>query len=120
MTAASRMTMRATLKRSAGARDAFGGKAVPQDWQATSEAEPCFVWVPQQVQVADGQQMMALEEIRGIFRSDADIQAGDVLEGLRDRREREVLAGRLAVTAVSQRTAGAAKSHLAVSLRRAR
>lgn len=119
MNAAAKMTMRATIKRSSGALDSRGGRATPQDWQVVSEAEPCFVWAPQAVQVSDGAQVMTVEEIRGIFRSDADIQAGDVLEGLRDRREREVLAGRLDVTTVTPRTVGAAKGHLAVALRRA-
>jgi hypothetical protein len=116
--AANRMTMRATVKRSSGAADGYGAKAAPQEWQIVDDAAPCFVTSTSKRNDDDGTRVVADEQLRGIFRADADLQKGDRIEEIRDRRDRVLVQGPMTVDAVTPRNGLAGISHLEADLRR--
>ncbi len=116
--AASLMTMRAGIRRHPGTADAFGGPSEPlvNDFQA--DGVPCYVWVTQKRELMDVPQG-GVEEIKGLFRFDADISHTDEIYEVKDRRGRDVIGGgTLFVDSVTERTNGANPSHKEVVLRR--
>ncbi len=119
--ASAQMIHRVTLKRNEAAADGYqSGKTTPADRQIIAEDEPCRVWIPAHVEIADGEKVAALETVRAIFRKDSPIKMGDRIEGgVRDRRGQTIIPGDLEVLPVSERTAPGMR-FLSVTLRRIR
>lgn len=117
---AGQLTMRAGIRRrNAATRDGYGHVSAAAEWQVVAEGVPCRVWVKSHNEVVDGKAVV-VEEVGGVFRAGADVKREDELYELKDRRGREVFAGRFTVDAVSERQLGASQSHLQVTLRRHR
>lgn len=114
------MTMRANLQRDIAPADSYGGKAVTPVWSIIAAEAPCFVWISQKKEVADGGKIVVVEEIRGIFPADVDIRSGDRVFSLQDRRGQTVVEQQLDVEAVSERSRGPKIDHKSVLLRRHR
>lgn len=109
-----RLTMRAAIERdTATAKDAWGNPVEPI-FASTGDPLPCFVWSISARQVMDGGKTAEIENLRAMFALNADVQPGDEIAQVTDRRGTVLLPGRLRVEAPVQRK----HSHLEAGLRR--
>lgn len=96
------MTMRAEVERNtATGTDAYGHPLAPAFTPLATVA--CYVWSRQSRELVDGDKTAVIEDLRGLFPSDADIAEGDELARVTDRRGRVLFPGRLRVDAPPQR-----------------
>jgi len=116
--AACALTMRAEVRRNASGKGSYGGQK-PAGWDIVADAMPCMVWVRTAKEVVDGKSAV-VESIRGVFRPGADIQRGDQLVEIKNRRGVVVIAGPLYISAISPRTIAGAVTHQQVDLERVR
>lgn len=116
-TQASRMTMRAEVRRSTAAADAHGGAGVPA-WTSIHDAAPCFAWSKVRQRVVDGRINAEVEEFAVLFRAGADVRAHDRVEDIKDRRGRVLYAGPFEVITGTEKSSGPGIGHLAFKLRR--
>ena len=114
------MVMRANLRRNKAGVDSYGQPKEPAAWDYVGKEIPCFVWFKNRREVVDGQKIAIVEDIRGLFRSDADVKAGDQIDLLADRRGRPVIEGILLVDSAAPGHLEASKAYTDVSLRRIR
>jgi len=114
------MVMRANLRRNKAGIDTYGQPKEPAVWDYVGKEIPCFVWFKSRREVVDGQKIAIVEDIRGVFRSDADVKAGDQIDILADRRGRKIVEGILLVDSTSERTVDAVQAYRDVALRRIR
>ncbi len=112
------MTMRASRRRNITANDDYGAPGAPSSTWEIVESIPCLVYVNAKREFEAGVKVGVVEEIKGIFRFDADIERGDQIYELKDRRSRTVLDGILDVDAVTPRTIEDCPSHREAILRR--
>ena len=94
---AGRLTMRAAVERNqATGTDAWGA---PVGAQFASIGEPvaCFIWSKQSRELVDGSKTALIEDVRGLFALGADLQAGDEIASVTDRKGTVLIAGRLKV-----------------------
>lgn len=107
------MTMRAEVERNTAAgTDAYGHPIAPVFTPLATM--PCFVWSKQSRQIVDGDKTAVIEDLRAIFPLGADLAEGDEIARVTDRRESEIIPGRLRIDAVPQRK----HDHLEAALRR--
>ncbi len=114
---ASRMTMRAEVRRNTAAADGHGNAGKP-DWQLVQDAVPCYVWSKIRQRVVDGRLNAEVEEIGVVFRAGADVLAFDRIEQIKDRRGRVLFAGPFDVLTGTEKSDGRGIDHLAFKLRR--
>lgn len=111
---AGRLTMRAAIERNtATAKDAWGNPVEPV-FASTGDPVACFVWSKSARQVQDGSKTAEIENLRAMLALDADVQPGDEIAEVTDRRGTVLLPGRLRVEAPVQRK----HTHLEADLRR--
>ncbi|MED5546198.1 MAG: hypothetical protein VYD90_13190 [Pseudomonadota bacterium] len=94
---AGRLTMRAVVERkTATGKDAWGA---PIGGVFTPVGEPvaCFIWSKQSRELVDGAKTALIEDVRGLFALGADLQAGDEIASVTDRKGTVLIAGRLKV-----------------------
>lgn len=115
------MVMRAEIRRNAAGKDSYGQKKPPTNatLQGISFSASCYAWMEARQELVDGQ-LAVVERIKAYFRDDADIQRGDRIEQIVDRRARVLFAGPLTVDSISEKNLGASPSHKEVLLRRHR
>lgn len=111
---AGRLTMRAQVERDqTTATDGWGHRGAP-DFQPVGDPLPCFVWSNSSREVVDGNKSAAIEDLRGLFALGADLEAGDELASVTDRRGAVQHYGRLKVEGPVQFK----HTHLEAALRR--
>jgi hypothetical protein len=97
-----RMTHRAVLERNtATTADAWGQPPEPS-FTAQEEGRPlaCYAWSKSRKVVADGEKVVTVQDLRAIFPRGADVQEGDRLQSVTDRRRSVVFPGPLTVRTV--------------------
>ncbi len=93
MSARASMTMRAVVTRdTASGEDAYGHPVKPS-FTAHLSALPCWVWSKQRREAVDGSKTAIIEDLRAMFPLGADVQAGDKITSITDRRGTEIMAG---------------------------
>lgn len=115
--AATRMTMRAEVRRNTAATDAHGHPGKPT-YNLVQDGVPCFVWSSSRQRIVDGRQQAEVDEVHAIFRAGADVQSFDRIEQIKDRRGRVLFDGPLEVITGTERSTGDCVDHLAFKLRR--
>ena len=111
---AGRLTMRALIERdTATAKDAWGNPVEPV-FASTGDPVACFAWSTSAKQSIDGNRTAEIETFRALFALGADVQPGDVVASITDRRGVEIIPGRLLVEPPVQRK----HTHLEASMRR--
>jgi len=111
---AGRLTMRAHVERNeAAGSDAWNSPVAPA-FASIGAPVPCFVWSSQSRKLVDGAKSALLEDMRAMFALGADVQPGDEIATVTDRRGIEIVPGRLAIEGPVQRK----HTHVEVSLRR--
>jgi hypothetical protein len=88
MSARGRMTMRAVVKRATDeGDDAWGQEAkANQAWPEVDPAMPCFAWIARRENINDDGVKVYTAEFRAVFPPGADIQEGDQVQEIRNRR----------------------------------
>lgn len=90
--------MRAVVERNtASGTDAWGNPAAPSFAALATYA--CFVWSSRAREIRDGDKTAEIEELRVMFPLGTDIQAGDEISSVQDRRGATLIAGRLRIEA---------------------
>ena len=111
---AGRLTMRAAIERNgASGSDAWGNPVAPV-FASTGAALACFVWSVSASQVVDGEKTAEIESFRALFALGADVQPGDEIASITDRRGTVIIPGRMRVEPPVQRK----HTHLEAGLRR--
>jgi hypothetical protein len=109
-----RLTMRALLERNqAVAGDSWGQPGAPE-FVPVGDPLPCFVYSASTQEIADGQKIAELEDLRVMFALGADVRADDEIASVTDRGGAEIIPGRLKVIGPVQRK----HTHLEAALRR--
>ena len=109
-----RLTMRAAIERNANlAADDWGQPGVPA-FASTGDPVACFVWSKTSRELVDGGKTALIEDMRAMFALDADVQAGDEIASVTDRRGTVIVPGRLKVEGPVQRK----HTHLEAALQR--
>ncbi len=112
MSARSRMTMRAVIERNtATAEDTYGHPVTPV-FEAHATI-PCWIWSRQRREVVDGSKTAVIEDLRVMFPLGADVQAGDKITSITDRRGAEIMAGEFMIEPVQRKL-----NHLEAALER--
>ncbi|WP_225205384.1 hypothetical protein [Novosphingobium huizhouense] len=111
---AGRLTMRASIERNAATGTDSWGNPVAPGFTAIGDPVACFVWSISATQSIDGGKTAELEEFRALFALGTDLQPGDQLAAIVDRRGLEIIPGRLSVEGPVQRK----HTHLEAALRR--
>ncbi len=84
--------MRALVERDTSTDvDAYGHKVKPAF--TVLATLPCFVWSRQRREVVDGSKTAIIEDLRAMFALGADVQAGDKITSIKNRRGTEIMAG---------------------------
>lgn len=112
------MTMRAELWRNSAGKDSYGHKK-KDGWNPIQDAIPCYIFVEHTKEIINGQSV-AVESIRGYFRSGLDIQRDDRIMQIKDRRDQVLFEGPMEVDMVTDKLLGASALHIVVALRRVR
>ena len=117
MSQRSTMTMRATVQRDTQAGDNdWGTPDVPL--LVVGAEVPCRVWSGKRTDVDDDGKMAVIEDLRGHFPKDADLEEEDRLT-IRDRRGRLLFDGPVYVETIAHGTgSGSRASHRKVQLTR--
>jgi hypothetical protein len=115
------LTMRAVLRRPGAAKDSYGGpaQAAVTQWPVIAPVLHCRAYSSHAHQYVDGK-VVAVEQLVLMAAASADLKPGDCVDGVKDRRGRDVLAGHLFVNTVIPVMRGATVSHLEASLKRTR
>ena len=96
------LTHRAAVERNtASGTNAWGQPAVPVFTARATLA--CRAWSKTRKEVRDDGLEVLIEDIRALFADGADIQTGDRISSITDRRAGVVFSGPLAVQAISRR-----------------
>lgn len=94
---AGRLTMRAQIERAtATGADGWNGPE-PGAFAALGDPVACFVWSDTITQVIDGQKQAQIEVTRALFALGTDVQPGDRLASVKDRKGAVLIAGPLVV-----------------------
>lgn len=112
-----RMVMRAEVLRNGAAANSYGGRGKPE-WNVVSDAAPCYVWSRVRNRYQEGRVLAEVEELGVIFRREADIQEGDRVSNIKDRRDRVLFAGPFEVLTGTEKSNGTGIDHLSFRLRR--
>lgn len=108
-----RLTMRALVERNVAAgSDPHGNPVAPVF--APLATLPCFVWSTASRELVGDERTAMIEDMRALFALGADIDEGDEIARVTDRRGAEIIPGRLRVEGPAQRK----HSHVEVALRR--
>ena len=96
------MTMRAAVERNqAVGTDAYGGPVAPVF--AAHATLPCWVWSNSRREIVDGDKTALVEDMRAMFPIGADVAEGDEIASVTDRRNVELLSGRMRVEAIQRK-----------------
>lgn len=83
---AGRLTMRAQVMRNAAtAKDGWGNPVAPA-LAAVGGPVACFIYAKTARELVDDSKSALVEDVRGLFALDADLEAGDQLVNVTDRR----------------------------------
>ena len=108
-----RLTMRARIERNtATGKDGWGGPVA--EVFAPLATVPCFAWSNTAREIADGDKLARIEDLRVMFALGTDVRADDEISAITDRADQVIIAGRLRIEGPVQRK----HTHLEAALKR--
>lgn len=111
---AGRLTMRAAIERNgATGTDGWSNPVAPV-FASIGAPVPCFVWSETASEIADGDKLARLEDLRVLFGLRADVRGGDEISAVTDRQGTVIIPGRLKILGPVQRK----HTHLETALER--
>lgn len=96
------MTMRAEVERNNATGTDQWNRPVAPSFSALA-TYPCFVWSKTSREITDGDKVAAISDLRIMLPLGTDIQVGDEIARVTDRKCNEIIAGRLRVDAPIER-----------------
>ncbi len=100
MSARAQMKMRAVVERDTSSGEDNFGHPVKPDFTAHG-IFPCWAWSNTDREVVDGDKSALVEDFRAMFPRRADVQAGDEIVNITDRRGAVLFAGRFQIETMS-------------------
>ena len=117
----SKMKHRVRIQRNDAVTDTWGsGKVSPSSFNTVKDGQRCLITMERGREIVDGDKVIQVDSLLGIFPPDVDLQRGDKLVNIVNRKGDEVIAGTLEVDTINTIPSEFGKSHVEATLRRHR